>query len=151
REATSLQLPHGAAVHEQAGKGPQVAGPRLQARRYRGRATRVHAALGPLHEAEPVTPAAHRNIAMSNAKLSAVDDRLFVEIQRFLFREAGLLDRRDYGAWLTLATDDIQYRVTAATTRDAGASAADYAIIDENLTGLKSRIDQISNPRLTRA
>ncbi len=26
-----------------------------------------------------------------------------------------------------------------------------YAIIDENLAGLKSRIDQISNPRLTRA
>src|SRR5262249_23712488 len=82
---------------------------------------------------------------------SAVDDRLFVEIQRFLFREAKLLDRRDYGTWLTLATDDIQYRVTAAMTRDARASAADYAIVDENLMGLKSRIDQISNPRLTRA
>lgn len=88
---------------------------------------------------------------MSNAKLSAVDDRLFVEIQRFLFREAGLLDRHDYGAWLSLATDDIHYRVTATTARDAGAPAADYAIIDENLTGLKSRVDQISNPRLTRA
>ena len=27
----------------------------------------------------------------------------------------------------------------------------DYAIVDEDLVGLKSRIDQISNPRLTRA
>src|SRR5262249_8992009 len=88
---------------------------------------------------------------MSNAKLSAVDDRLFVEIQRFLFLEAGLLDRRDYGTWLTLATDDIRYRVTAPMTRDAGASAASYAIVDEDLAGLKSRVDQISNPRLTRA
>jgi 3-phenylpropionate/trans-cinnamate dioxygenase beta subunit len=88
---------------------------------------------------------------MSNAKLSAVDDGLFIEIQRFLFREAGLLDRRDYSAWLSLATDDIRYRVTAAVARDAGTPSVDYAIIDENLTSLKSRIDQISNPRLTRA
>ena len=31
---------------------------------------------------------------MSDAKLKAVDDGLFIEIQRFLYREAGLLDRR---------------------------------------------------------
>ena len=88
---------------------------------------------------------------MSDAELSAVDSGLFVEIQRFLYREAGLLDRRDYAGWLSLTADDIQYRVTAAVARDAGASAVDYAIIDEDKTGLKSRIDQISNPRLTRA
>ena len=74
---------------------------------------------------------------MSNAKLSAVDDGLFIEIQRFLFREAGLLDRRDYSAWLSLATDDIRYRVTAAVARDAGTPSVDYAIIDENLMSLK--------------
>jgi len=88
---------------------------------------------------------------MSDAKLSAVDNGLFVEIQRFLFREAALLDRREYGAWLTLLTDDMNYRVTAAVARDAAASAVDYAIIDEDMVGLKSRVDQISNPRLTRA
>jgi 3-phenylpropionate/cinnamic acid dioxygenase small subunit len=88
---------------------------------------------------------------MSETKPSAVDDALFVEIQRFLFREAALLDRRDYGAWLSLTTEDVQYRVTAVVARDAGAKAVEYAIIDETLTGLKSRIDQISNPRLTRA
>ena len=88
---------------------------------------------------------------MSDVKRTPVSDDLFVEIQRFLFREAALLDRREYGAWLSLVTEDVQYRVTAAVARDAGASAVDYAIIDENMTGLKSRIDQISNPRLTRA
>ena len=88
---------------------------------------------------------------MGDAKLKTVDDRLFVEIQRFLYREAGLLDRRQYQTWLSLLTDDVHYRVTAAVARDAGASALDYAIIDEHMTGLKSRIDQISNPRLTRA
>lgn len=88
---------------------------------------------------------------MSDVKLNAVDDRMFVEIQRFLFREAALLDRREYSSWLALITEDVQYRVTAAVARDAGAATVHYAIIDENLTGLKSRIDQISNPRLTRA
>jgi 3-phenylpropionate/cinnamic acid dioxygenase small subunit len=96
-------------------------------------------------------PPATGTDVMSNTKLKAVDDRLFIEIQRFLYREAGLLDRRQYDAWLSLLADDVHYRVTAAVARDAGAAAADYAIIDEHMTGLKSRIDQISNPRLTRA
>lgn len=88
---------------------------------------------------------------MSEAKLGTVDNALFVEIQRFLYREAAVLDGRDYTGWLSLLSDDVQYRVTAAVARDAGATAVDYAIVDENLTGLKSRVDQISNPRLTRA
>lgn len=87
----------------------------------------------------------------SDTTLSAVDDALFVEAQRFLYREAALLDRRDYIAWLALATEDLRYRVTAAMARDAADKPVRYAIVDEDLAGLKSRIDQISNPRLTRA
>jgi phthalate 3,4-dioxygenase beta subunit len=88
---------------------------------------------------------------MSQEGLPAVDDALYIEIQRFLFREAALLDRREYGAWLALAAEDIQYCVTASVSRDAGAKAVDYSIVEENLIGLKARIDQISNPKLTRA
>jgi phthalate 3,4-dioxygenase subunit beta len=88
---------------------------------------------------------------MTDQKPMAVDGDLYIEIQRFLFREAALLDRRQYDAWLVLMTEDIQYCVNAAVSRDAGAKAVDYSIIDENFVGLKSRIDQISNPRLTRA
>ena len=88
---------------------------------------------------------------MSDVKLTAVDNGLFIEIQRFLFREAALLDRRDYEGWLSLTTEDLHYRVSASVARDAGTTAVDYAIIDENATALRSRIDQISNPRLTRA
>lgn len=88
---------------------------------------------------------------MSDAKARAVSDALFVEIQRFLYREAGLLDRRDYTGWLALVTRDIRYRVRAGVARDADAKPMNYAIIDEDLSGLKSRVDQISNPRLTRA
>jgi 3-phenylpropionate/cinnamic acid dioxygenase small subunit len=88
---------------------------------------------------------------MSPAERRPVDDARYLEIQRFLFREAALLDSRDYASWLALTTDDIRYRVNAMVSRDAGVTAVDYAIIDEDQAGLKSRIDQISNPRLTRA
>jgi 3-phenylpropionate/cinnamic acid dioxygenase small subunit len=91
----------------------------------------------------------HGTAAMSEAR--AVDDGLYIEIQRFLFREAALLDRRDYLGWLALTTDDINYRVNAAVARDAGAAAVDYSIVDEDAVALKSRIDQIVNPKLTRA
>lgn len=88
---------------------------------------------------------------MIEAKARTVNDALFVEIQRFLYREAAYLDRRDYVGWLALAAEDIRYRVTAGVARDMGAEPVSYAIVDEDLTGLKSQIDQISNPRLTRA
>ena len=88
---------------------------------------------------------------MNGAPIEPVGNDTFVEIQRFLFREAALLDNRQYADWLGLLDEDIRYRVTARVVRDAGADAADYAIIEEYLVGLKSRIDQISNPRLTRA
>lgn len=88
---------------------------------------------------------------MNPAEPRPVDDATYLQIQRFLFREAVLLDRRDYAGWLALTTDDIRYRVNAMVSRDAGTASVNYAIVDEDQVGLKSRIDQISNPRLTRA
>lgn len=88
---------------------------------------------------------------MSGAWMQAAGNDTYLEIQRFLFREAALLDNRQYGDWLALLDEDIHYRVTARVVRDAGADAVDYSIIEEYLAGLKSRIDQIANPRLTRA
>src|SRR5215475_12534052 len=88
---------------------------------------------------------------MNGARMQPISNETFVEIQRFLFQEAALLDHRQYTDWLRLLDEDIHYRVTARVVRDAGADEIDYAIIEEYLVGLKSRIDQISNPRLTRA
>jgi 3-phenylpropionate/cinnamic acid dioxygenase small subunit len=88
---------------------------------------------------------------MNGASMQSVGNDTFVEIQRFLFREAALLDNRQYVEWLALLDEDIHYRVTARVVRDAGSDEMGYAIIEEHLVGLKSRIDQISNPRLTRA
>jgi len=86
-----------------------------------------------------------------NSGMQPVGNDTFVEIQRFLFREAALLDNRQYADWLGLLDEDIHYRVTARVVRYAGTDAVDYSIVEENIVGLKSRIDQISNPRLTRA
>jgi 3-phenylpropionate/cinnamic acid dioxygenase small subunit len=88
---------------------------------------------------------------MTNTNTHDVDGVIYVEIQRFLFREAALLDSKDYAGWFALLTEDIHYRVTAQVSRDAGSSPVNYDIVDEHSVGLKSRIDQISNPRLTRA
>ena len=93
--------------------------------------------MGSLHEVEPVTLADREDLSMIETR--AVDDALFVEIQRFLYREAGLLDRRDYAGWLALLAQDIHYRVLVAVARDAGVEPVSYAIIDEGLTGLKSQ------------
>jgi 3-phenylpropionate/cinnamic acid dioxygenase small subunit len=80
-----------------------------------------------------------------------VDDRIYVEIQRFLSREAALLDRRQYRDWHALVTEDIRYRVSAQVSRDVQAGMLDYAIIDEDPTGLRARVEQIANPKLTHA
>jgi PAH dioxygenase small subunit len=81
----------------------------------------------------------------------AVADQDYVAIQRFLYREAALLDRRDYDAWLGLLTDDIKYRVAQRLARDAQAGNLDYAIVDEDVVALRARVAQLANPKLTHA
>jgi PAH dioxygenase small subunit len=81
----------------------------------------------------------------------AVGARAYGLVQRFIYREAALLDRRDYREWLGLLTDDISYKVVAQTTRDAADAGREYAIIDEDAGGLKLRVEQIATPRLTHA
>lgn len=80
-----------------------------------------------------------------------VSDAAFLQVQRFLNREAALLDRRDYMAWFDLLTEDVKYVVTARVSRPAESGPIDYAIIDEDAEALRLRILQIGDSRLTRA
>jgi 3-phenylpropionate/cinnamic acid dioxygenase small subunit len=80
-----------------------------------------------------------------------VDDATLSRIQRFLYQEAALLDRRDYAAWWKILTDDIQYRVTAKVIREASIGSLEFSVIDETAGEFKQRVDQISTPRLTHA
>lgn len=105
--------------------------------------------------------AVHANVSQNRESTSmqqttpeqpvAVAADLYLQVQRFLYKEASLLDRRAYSAWLSLLTEDVQYKVTAAVARDASAAPVQYSIIEESLSGIKARVEQISNPRLTRA
>jgi len=72
-------------------------------------------------------------------------------IQRFLFVEARLLDRRQYRQWLSLLTDDVTYRVLAYVNRDAEAGPLAYAVMDEQAFRLKARVEQILDGKLTHA
>ncbi len=75
----------------------------------------------------------------------------YFAIQRFLFVEAGLLDRREYQSWLAFLTEDVTYRVLAYVNRDADLGPLAYAIIDEPAFRLKARVEQILNAKLTHA
>ncbi len=86
-----------------------------------------------------------------SAERSPVDIDDYVTIQRFLYAEMALLDRRAYQEWFALLTDDIHYRVTTVSARPAQDETSRFAIIDEDAQTLKMRVDQISDPNLTHA
>ena len=76
---------------------------------------------------------------------------LNMEIQQFLVDEAALLDERRFGDWFALLTEDITYRVTAQVVRNTEDGPQEYEIIDEDYETLSLRVDQLGDPRLTRA
>jgi len=82
---------------------------------------------------------------------SVVGDAEYLEIQRFLYHEAALLDNRDYAGWLALLTDDIVYRVTTQLVRPADEAIQRFTIIDEAADSLTMRIQQLADPKLTHA
>ena len=87
----------------------------------------------------------------SSAVGTAVDDAEYNEIQRYLNREAAMLDRREFTEWLALLADDVTYRVTLRRARDDEAGPERYAIVDDDRANLELRVNQIADPRLTRA
>ena len=82
---------------------------------------------------------------------TAVNDSDYLEIQRFLYQEAALLDRRDYGDWLALLADDIVYRVTTQVVRPADEVVERFCIIDDTAESLEMRVRQLADPKLTHA
>jgi len=88
---------------------------------------------------------------MNDVPQNFVDNELYFDVQRFLFAEASLLDRRQYDRWVKLLADEIHYAVYVAVSREVSAEPVEYAIVDEGAVGLRSRIDQLSNSKLTRA
>jgi 3-phenylpropionate/cinnamic acid dioxygenase small subunit len=90
-------------------------------------------------------------VVVADCAMADEDVRVLKSIEQFLFREARALDHRDYEAWFAMLTDDVRYVVSAQEMREAGSKPVSYALIDEGRAELGQRIDQIKNPRLSRA
>ena len=132
-------FPFQPALRRCAERGREMAGPGVSAVEHRGRPVRLHAPLG-------------RGDAVASLNMdgeggfAAASDAAFMEVQRFLNREAALLDERDYAAWFGLLTGDVNYAVTARVSRPAESGPLDYAIIDEDADALRLRVLQIGDP-----
>ncbi|PON14614.1 hypothetical protein C2W62_28180 [Candidatus Entotheonella serta] len=88
-------------------------------------------------------------------------DATIREIEQFLYREARLLDNRQYHAWLDLLTDDVRYWMPVRTSRyakmsksvvlydEAGYDESDIAkeheqaIMDEDKESLQLRVARL--------
>jgi 3-phenylpropionate/cinnamic acid dioxygenase small subunit len=82
------------------------------------------------------------------ASKEMVEDRLEADCARFLWREAELLDRRQFDGWLSLMHSDIDYRIPVRTTRLAqdgdGFSAVAYFMKEDHGT-LSLRIRRLKS------
>lgn len=84
-------------------------------------------------------------------RLQPVGVDIWMEICRFLADEAALLDRRAFADWFALLTDDIVYRITTHVIRPRENGERQHEIVDEDWESLRLRVDQLADPRLTRA
>jgi 3-phenylpropionate/cinnamic acid dioxygenase small subunit len=87
------------------------------------------------------------------------DEALIRDIERFLFREARLLDDRRFHDWLALFTEDTHYWMTSRMNRYPKSSKAiaildpdrysesdtidELALFDEDLTSLTARVSRL--------
>jgi 3-phenylpropionate/cinnamic acid dioxygenase small subunit len=99
---------------------------------------------------------------MDKAAKGRVGDSDWREIERFLYREARLLDERRFHEWLTLLADDIRYWMVGRSNRYPRASLAiamldpdrygnrdpeeadELALLDETKTTLAARVARLA-------
>jgi benzoate/toluate 1,2-dioxygenase beta subunit len=75
------------------------------------------------------------------------DIKLQYEVERFIYREAYLLDTRAFGEWLTLYRDDAEYLIPAwidETTLATDPNRELFLIYFPNKTGLDDRVYRIN-------
>ena len=76
---------------------------------------------------------------------AVVDRALTARVERFLYREARLLDEHDYGAWDALWTDDGVYWLPA--NGDGGDPETEMSIIYDNRSRIALRVKQLLTGR----
>ncbi len=76
------------------------------------------------------------------------DGALQREVERFLYREAGLLDDGRFRDWLELFTDDAVYWMPARETRDDASGVAgpgEMALFEDDKAFLLARIERLES------
>ena len=76
---------------------------------------------------------------------AVIDRALTARVERFLYREARLLDEHDYGAWDALWTDDGVYWLPA--NGDGGDPETEMSIIYDNRSRIALRVKQLLTGR----
>lgn len=89
--------------------------------------------------------------ARTDSARPRVSYEMLGRIERFLYEDAALLDRRDYAAWWKTLADDVLYKVLAKVHRDATLGGLEFAVTNETASELKQRVNQISTAKLTHA
>jgi biphenyl 2,3-dioxygenase beta subunit len=90
-----------------------------------------------------------------------MDEAVTREVERFLYREARLLDERRFREWLELFTEDVRYRMAARSNRypktskaiaildpdryveDDRAAEDELALLDESKATLEARVARL--------
>jgi PAH dioxygenase small subunit len=82
-----------------------------------------------------------------------ISETLYRAVTTHLFREAQWLDSSQFELWLSSLTQDVRYRLTAPTITswrvndlDGGPQAV---LMDETISSLRTRVQQLSNPSYT--
>jgi len=89
------------------------------------------------------------NAAQHKVERKPVADQVLRQVERFLYREAFLLDERRFNEWVELFTDDVRYwmPVRATKTPNPGmeefATQAELAFLDETKDTLRQRVAKL--------
>ena len=82
----------------------------------------------------------------------AVTPELQLEIERFLYAEAAMLDRSDIAGWFELLADDIRYLMPVGTNRPGNEVGVrpftpekDAAFFDESKTSMHQRLKRLQS------
>lgn len=72
---------------------------------------------------------------------------LYEEISLFLYKEASLLDNRQFEEWLNLFDEHVVYRMPVRITREASDTSSsivnDMAYFEEDRQSLKTRVERL--------
>lgn len=85
-------------------------------------------------------------VLAASSRVSAIGR---AEVEKFLYREAALLDDWDLDEWITLFTEDARYYVPC-NDAPQGDAARDLMLIDDTMFRLRARVERLNSRKAHR-